>query len=341
MRVALYGRYSSEGQREASIEDQYRNCEARVEKEGWQIVARYADKGISGTQDAQGRKGYAALLTAARAKAFDVCLVDDLSRLSRDTVECEKARRLFVFLGLRLIGVSDGIDTSSKGHKALSGFKGLMNDIFLDDLKDKTHRGMAGQALKGYSCGSRVYGYKRVPIEDATKKDDWGRPVIVAVKREIDEEKARWVRQMFQWYADGKSLRWIARELNRLRVPTPGAQDRRTRPSTITGLWFMRRLAGGSATFTGILENPLYIGKMVWNRREWLKDPETKRKRARLRPDTEWIVKEHAVEPIVGLPLWQAVQARLQSARRSTEVPTRGRRAEVLAVRSLAVRNLS
>ena len=200
-----------------------------------------------------------------------------------------------------------------------------MNDIFLDDLKDKTHRGMAGQALKGYSCGSRVYGYKRVPIEDATKKDDWGRPVIVAVKREIDEEKARWVRQMFQWYADGKSLRWIARELNRLRVPTPGAQDRRTRPSTITGLWFMRRLAGGSATFTGILENPLYIGKMVWNRREWLKDPETKRKRARLRPDTEWIVKEHAVEPIVSLPLWQAVQARLQSARRSTEVPTRGR----------------
>ena len=78
MRVALYGRYSSEGQREASIEDQYRNCEARVEKEGWQIVARYADKGISGTQDEQGRKGYAALLTAARAKAFDVCLVDDL-----------------------------------------------------------------------------------------------------------------------------------------------------------------------------------------------------------------------------------------------------------------------
>jgi|SRR5467141_3771368 len=85
---------------------------------------------------------------------------------------------------------------------------------------------MAGQALKGYSTGSRVYGYRRVPIEDPTKKDEWGRPVIVAVTRAIDEDKARWVRQMFQWYADGKSLCWICGELNRRHVPTPGAQDR-------------------------------------------------------------------------------------------------------------------
>ena len=74
MRAALYARYSSEGQREASIEDQYRNCAARVEKEGWQIVARYADKGISGTQDEKGREGYAAMLKAARSKEFEVCV---------------------------------------------------------------------------------------------------------------------------------------------------------------------------------------------------------------------------------------------------------------------------
>jgi hypothetical protein len=203
--------------------------------------------------------------------------------------------------------------------------RGLMNDIFLDDLKAKTHRGMAGQALKGFSTGSRVYGYRRVPIEDPARKDDWGRPVIVAVKREIDEDKAQWVRQMFQWYADGKSLRWIASELNRLHIPTPGAQDRRKHPSKIAGLWFTRRLAGGGGMFTGILENPTYIGKVIWNRREWLKDPETKRKHARLRPDTEWITTEGKVEPIVSTALWQAVQARLQNARRYTEAPTRGR----------------
>jgi site-specific DNA recombinase len=325
MRATVYARYSSEGQREASVEDQFRNCQTRAEKEGWQIGSRYQDKGISGTQDEKGRPGYKAMLDAARAKQFDVLLVDDLSRLSRDEAELILTRRKLLFWGLRLVGVSDGYDSDAKGHKIQATMRGLMNDIFLDDLKAKTHRGMAGQALKGYSTGSRVYGYRRVPIEDPTKTDEWGRPVIVAVTRAIDEDKAQWVRQMFQWYADGHSLRWIAGELNRLHVPTPGAQDRRKHPSTIAGFWFARRLAGGSATFSGILENSTYIGRVVWNRREWLTDPETKRKSARLRPDTDWIVTEHAVEPIVSLPLWQAVQARLQSVRRHTEVPTRGR----------------
>lgn len=84
------------------------------------------------------------MLKAAKATQFDVLLVDDLSRLSLDSIKTEEIRRLFVYLGIRMIGVSDGIDTAAKGHKTLSGFKGLMNDIFLDDLRDKTHRGLAG-----------------------------------------------------------------------------------------------------------------------------------------------------------------------------------------------------
>jgi hypothetical protein len=50
-------------------------------------------------------------------------LIDDFSRLSRDSVETETARRRLVHWGVRLVGVTDGIDTSSKGHKMLSGFK--------------------------------------------------------------------------------------------------------------------------------------------------------------------------------------------------------------------------
>jgi DNA invertase Pin-like site-specific DNA recombinase len=91
-------------------------------------------------------------------------------------------------LGRAVVGVSDDYDSDAKGHKIQATMRGLMNDIFLDDLKAKTHRGMAGQALKGFSAGSRVYGYRRVPIEDPTKQDDFGRPKIVAVKREIDED---------------------------------------------------------------------------------------------------------------------------------------------------------
>ncbi len=134
-RVALYARYSSDSQREASIDDQFRNCEQYATREGWTITARYADHGISGTKGENGRPGYKDMLNDAKVKRFAVLLVDDLSRLSRDMVECEKTRRLLVFLGIRLIGVSDGIDTANKGHKAQYGFKGIMNDVFLDDLR--------------------------------------------------------------------------------------------------------------------------------------------------------------------------------------------------------------
>ena len=85
IRVALYARYSSEGQREASVEDQFRNCQTRAEREGWQIGSRYQDKGISGTQDARGREGYAAMLKAARAKSL-------LSYLSMTSAACRATR---------------------------------------------------------------------------------------------------------------------------------------------------------------------------------------------------------------------------------------------------------
>jgi site-specific DNA recombinase len=71
-----------------------------------------------------------------------------------------------------------------------------MNDIFLDDLRDKTHRGLAGQALKGNNCGGRNYGYKHVPVEHPTEKDEYGRPKILAVRRVIDEEQVADRRQL-------------------------------------------------------------------------------------------------------------------------------------------------
>jgi site-specific DNA recombinase len=319
MKVALYGRYSSEGQREASIDDQFRNCEHYAAREGWQIVERYADKGISGTKDETGRDGYAAMLKAARGKQFDVLLVDDLSRLSRDSMKTEEARRLFVFLGVRLIGVSDGIDSAAKGSKALSGFKGLMNDIFLDDLREKTHRGLAGQALKGNNCGGRVYGYKPVPVEHPTEKDEYGRPKILAVRREIDEEQARWVRHVFQWYAEGRSPRDIAGKLNLKHVPAPGAAYRRKRPSRCYGTWSASVLHGDLQHATGMLSNPIYIGKAIWNRREWVMNPETKRRVPRLRPEAEWIITEQPELRIIPQALWEQVQRRRKAQAQSQQ----------------------
>lgn len=311
MRVALYARYSSEGQREASIEDQNRNCEQyATRQDGWTIAYRYHDKAISGSKDANGRPGYKQMLADAQAKRFDVLLVDDFSRLSRDQVETEIARRRFVHWGIRLIGISDGIDTSAKGHKMLSGFKGLMNDFFLDDLRDKTRRGMVGQVLKGYHGGGRAYGYKLVPEYDATRKDPYGQPAKIGTRLEIDPEQARWVRWIFEQYADGMSPVKIVEELNRQGVPPPGVFYRRRsshRPS-----WCGSALHGNPKYGLGMLNCLLYKGELVWGRSRFEKDPDTKKKQRFLCKEAEWIKRPAEHLRIIDETLWARVRQRQQ-----------------------------
>jgi DNA invertase Pin-like site-specific DNA recombinase len=270
-RAAFYGRYSSENQREASIEDQYRNCERYAARDGWQIVERYKDMAITGsTTD---RPGYLAMLRDAKAKRFDVLLVDDLSRLSRDSVETETARRRLVHWGIRMIGVSDGFDSALKNHKMLSGFRGILNEVYLDDLRDKTCRGMTGQVLKGFHVGGRPYGYRLVPEFDPTRQDPYGQPFRIGTRLEIHPDQASWVKWIFEQYADGWSPLKIVEELNRRHVPPPGVNFRRrsTRPPT----WCASALHGDVHQGTGMLNNHLYIGEYVWNRCRWGKDPET------------------------------------------------------------------
>src|SRR5687767_4544520 len=162
MHVALYARYSSEHQREASIADQFRTCERIAQSHGWTVSHRYEDRGITGSRT--DRPGYQQLLQDAQAHRFDLLLVDDLSRLTRDEAESIHVRRRLAFWGIRLIGVSDGYDSAAKGHKLQASVRGLMNELYLDDLREKTHRGLMGQVLKGYSSGGKAYGYRRVPI---------------------------------------------------------------------------------------------------------------------------------------------------------------------------------
>jgi DNA invertase Pin-like site-specific DNA recombinase len=71
LRVAVYARYSSDNQREASIEDQVRICRERIAAEGWQLVQVYRDAALSGATTL--RPGYQALLEGAREAVFIWC----------------------------------------------------------------------------------------------------------------------------------------------------------------------------------------------------------------------------------------------------------------------------
>jgi site-specific DNA recombinase len=82
MIAVIYARYSSDLQREASIEDQVRLCRAWIEKEGWQHRHAYTDRALSGASTL--RPAYQSLLEDARLGQFDVVVAEALDRLSRD-----------------------------------------------------------------------------------------------------------------------------------------------------------------------------------------------------------------------------------------------------------------
>lgn len=299
MRAALYARFSSDLQRATSIEDQFRNCRKRAESEDWTIVATFADAAMSGS-DAN-RPQYRAMLDAAARREFDVLIVDDLSRLTRDAVECERAIRRLEFAGLRIIATSDGYDSTSKARKVHRGFKGLMNEIFLDDLRERVHRGLTGQAQKRYWCGGRPYGYRLKPVLDPSRLDVYGQPARIGTVLEIDEAQAAVVRDIFARFADGASCLAIARDLNARGISSPGSTWKRQ----------TRRCNGWMASAVRvILKNPLYCGRLRWNVSQFVRDPDTGKHQRRRRPATEWV--EHREESlrIVSDELYVQAQAR-------------------------------
>jgi site-specific DNA recombinase len=159
----------------------------------------------------------------AARKEFDILLIDDLSRLTRDSLEAEKPIRKLEFSGIRIVSVSDGYDSTSKARKIQRGFKNLMNETFLDDLRERVHRGYEGVARKGYWNGGRPYGYRLRPIVDRTQRDAYGNPLQIGTQLEVEPKQAKVVQQIFRRFVDGASCLVIAKELNARGVPSPGS----------------------------------------------------------------------------------------------------------------------
>ncbi len=284
MRTAAYARYSSDAQRDASLEDQLRNCRAYCARMGWPEPSVYTDAAVSGSR--LDREAYQRLLSEAHR--FDVLLVDDLSRFGRDSAELTMTVRRLKFAGVRLIGVSDGVDTERKSHKADVGLRSLMSEMYLDDLADKVHRGLTGRALSGASAGGLPYGYR----------------ITTVGYRAIDEAQAAIVRRIFDEYVAGSSPREIVSGLNRDRVPSSRGGD-----------WYVSAVYPDRKRGIGILANAIYVGRQIWNRSHFVKHPDTGRRLRQDRPPSEWIITEHPELAIIDEATWEAAQSR---ARKST-----------------------
>jgi DNA invertase Pin-like site-specific DNA recombinase len=277
IRCAAYARYSTDRQNPLSIDDQLRKCHEFATCRSWQVLDShvYTDEAVSGATD--DRAGLKRLIQAGVSPEhpFDVVLIDDTSRLSRKLTDslqiCEKLR----FAGVRLVFVSQGIDTDSEQAEVLLATHGIVDSLYIREFAKKVYRGVEGRALKGQHPGGRCFGYRSQPIEDPARTDTYGRPVIVGVKLVIDDSEADAVRKVFSLYACGHSFERVARVLNAERVPSPRPhRDKHAKP------W-------GASTVQKILHNDRYRGVVIWSKTKKLRSPETGRRIYRRRPPTE------------------------------------------------------
>src|SRR5262249_60787419 len=200
MRAVIYARYSSENQREASIEDQVRDCKALIERQGWMLSATYTDHAVSGL--IRMRPGYQKLLEDARANQFQIVIAEALDRLSRDQEDVAALYKHLNFAGVTLITLAEG--EISELHV---GLKGTMNALFIKDLAQKVRRGLEGRVRQGRSAGGLCYGYDVV-----REHDERGEPRDGA--RQINAEEAAVVGRIFREFSAGRSPRAIAIGLN-------------------------------------------------------------------------------------------------------------------------------
>ena len=288
LNAVIYARYSTDMQNPLSVRDQVELCRKRAIAKGWRIVQEYSDAGVSGTS--RDRPGYIQMLRDMEQEHFDIILSESLDRLSRDQEDSARLYKTTHFRGVRIHTVEQNdiglVDAS---------LSGLMSALFLDALAQKTHRGLSGKIKDGKSAGGLSYGY-RVPT------DERGMPR--KGEMEIRDNEAEVIRRIFTDYANGQSPLHIATALNDEGIVSP-----RSRIGS-GGHWKQNTINGSKKRGTGILNNELYIGKRVWNRSKYYKDPETRKRVSRLRSVDEWQVYEVPHLRIVSNDLWDAVKKR-------------------------------
>lgn len=284
-RVAVYARFSSDRQSEASIDDQVARARRYAAQHGATVdEARvFTDYAVSAAS--MQRPGWEALMRAAEARVIDAILVEDLSRVSRKVGDTAIVVERLQWLGVRLIGIADSIDTAqgTSAAKVQTTIKSLMSDLYLDELRDKTLRGLEGRARAGLATGALPYGYR------STARAEGGHAI------EIDDERAAVVRRIFDLHAAGWARPRIARALNAEQVPAPRSTRRLGAPG-----WM-------SSTIRWILNNERYIGRWAFGARRWVKAPGTNRRRPIAREGGELVSVERPELAIVTPEQWAAV----------------------------------
>ncbi len=293
LRCAIYARFSSDRQSPTSIADQIRKCREHAARQGWAVLEDhvYSDEAISGTS--LERESLQKLLAAVTSpgRPFDCILIDDTSRLSRKLADALNLYERLSFAGIRIVAVSQGVDSESAQGELLIGVHGLIDAVYWRELGQKTHRGMEGRARQGLATGGRCFGYRSIKAEDGS------------TRLEVNGADAETVRRIFRTYAGGYSLKRIAHELNKEGVRSPEPQNGRVSRS-----WCV-------SSIRHILHNRRYTGKLIWNTKRKVRVPGTGRRVYRRRPESDWVTVDAPHLRIVPEELFASVECRMEAVK--------------------------
>lgn len=225
--AAIYARYSSSAQNDASIEQQIAECRQYAEDNNLTIVAAYEDRAISGRTDK--RPGFQKMLRAAERGEFQVLLAYKSNRIARNMQSALTYEKRLSDAGVRIVYCKEAFDDNATGRFMLRMMMN-MNQFYSENMSEDIKRGMRDSAAKGRIVGAIPYGYRR-------GADD---------RLAVDEAEAAVVREIFRRYLNDETLADLRRDLN-----ARGLRTKHNRP------WARN-------SFHNILTNEKYTGSYTF-----------------------------------------------------------------------------
>ncbi len=321
-KVALYMRLSQEDDKDslsASILSQRSILKDYILNNESLLVfeqVEFIDDGYSGYNFE--RPAISSLIEMVRAGEIYCIIVKDISRFGRNHLEVlPYIDKIFPFMGVRFISVTDGLDTFKKidTNTAIDvSIKSMIHEFYLKDLSKKMKSSNKINAKKGKNTSTdKVFGY----IKDYDNKH----------KIVIDEEAAGIVRMIFQYAYEGKKINEIAILLNNNNVETPlkywlrkginnsvVARYKKSMNEDIVNTVDEKHISNYWTYYnvSRTLKNEVYIGTFVAYKRECV---EIKSKKSVKKDENEWIKVENTHEPIIEKEMFYAVQEKLFSTK--------------------------
>ena len=197
MNAVIYARYSSDSQREESIEGQVRECIAFAERKGYTVIHTYIDRALSGTR-ADNRPEFQQMISDSTLREFQYVIVWKIDRFSRDKFDSVKYKYALKSSGVSVIFATEPIDGSPEGQMMESVFEGI-SVYYIKDLAQKTSRGMTENAIKGkFNGGTLTFGYT-IDENHHFQLDPVNAPIVLDV---------------FTRYSEGETIRSILDDIN-------------------------------------------------------------------------------------------------------------------------------